>query len=268
MPRLLNAAIARTHSRLCVGLDPDPARAPRGVAHDPQGIVDYLRRVIDATADLACAYKPNLAFFEALGAREGAETLEATLRHIPTGVLTIADAKRGDIGHSSAMYARALFERSGFGAATVNPLMGADCVAPFLDYADRLSFLLCLTSNPGADDFLLHNGLYLQIARRAAEWNRAHGNVGLVVGATRPDSVAAIRAAAPTLPFLVPGVGTQGGEIDAIVRHGRDDQDEGLVFNVSRGILYAGTSASDYTDAARAAAQRYRDAINDVFDGA
>ena len=264
MTRLANQAIARSKSRLCVGLDPDPKRMPEGTKKDPEGIADYLCRIVDATAGLVCAYKPNLAFFEAMGA-EGVGALRRVLKQIPAGVLVIGDAKRGDIGNTSAQYAHALFEDWGFGAATVNPLMGGDCVEPFLEFKDRLSFLLCVTSNPGADDFLIPGKLYLRIAEKAREWNERYGNVGLVVGATRPEYVAEIRAAAPTLPFLIPGIGAQGGEIDAVAARGRDDQGEGLIFNVSRAILYAGTSAADSAGAARAAALKYRDAINWVM---
>ncbi|MCX7044949.1 MAG: orotidine-5'-phosphate decarboxylase [Candidatus Sumerlaeota bacterium] len=259
--RLLNAAIARTASRLCVGLDPDAKHLPAGMNKDAAGMRDYLLRVIEATHDLVCAYKPNLAFFEAMG-RQGYDILKEILAQIPGSVLTIGDAKRGDIGNTSKCYARALFEDLKFGAATVNPLMGSDCVEPFLEFKDRLCFLLCLTSNPGADDFLLPEKLYLRIARKAAEWNSRHGNVGLVVGATRPEYVAEIRAAAPALPFLIPGVGAQGGEIERVVQAGRDDEGQGLIFNVSRAILYAGTSADDFAVKAREAAMRYRDAMN------
>jgi len=266
-PRPVNRAIALTGSRLCIGLDPDPKRMPPGMPTDAEGIHDYLARVIDATSELAAAYKPNLAFFEAMG-RDGHDVVTELLRRIPPGVLTIADGKRGDIGNTSAQYARALFDTMKFGAATVNPLMGADCVSPFLDHADRVSFLLCLTSNPGAEDFLVPHQLYLTIARKAAQWNQRHGNVGLVVGATRPEFVAEIRSVAPTLPFLIPGVGAQGGEIEAVVRDGHDDEGEGLLFNVSRAVLYAGTSASDFAGAAASAARAYRDRIQAAFNAA
>ena len=261
MPRPVNEAIRRAASRLCVGLDPDPARMPKDMPSDPKGMTRHLCGVIEATADLVCAYKPNLAFFEAMG-REGYDALKEVLRRVPKGVLAIGDAKRGDIGNTSANYAKALFDDLCFGATTVNPLMGADCVEPFLKHEGRVSFLLCLTSNPGADDFLLPSKLYLRIAEKARQWNEQYGNVGLVVGATRPEYVAEIRAAAPTLPFLIPGIGAQGGEIESVAKAGRDDEGEGLIFNVARAVIYAGTSASDFAPAARAAALQYRDRIN------
>lgn len=262
----VNEAIEHAGSRLCVGLDPDAAKMPPGAGDNPKTMGDYLCRVVDATADLVCAYKPNLAFFEAMG-DEGGAALRTVLAHIPDGILTIADAKRGDIGNTSAKYASALFDDLAFDAATVNPLMGADCVGPFLAHEGRTSFLLCLTSNPGADDFLLPNELYLRIARKATEWNATHGNVGLVVGATRPEPVAEIRAAAPGLPFLIPGLGTQGGEIAAVVDNGRDADGEGLLFNVSRAILYAGADSDDPAAAVRNAATEYRNAINQAYSG-
>lgn len=264
MPRPVNEAIIRTRSRLCVGLDPDPARLPAGADPSPEGMSEYLCRIIDATADLACAYKPNLAFFEAMGP-EGDAALREVLGRVPEGALTIGDAKRGDIGNTSAMYARALFDDLGFDSTTVNPMMGYDCVEPFLEHKGRVSFLLCLTSNPGADDFLVPGDLYLRIAEKAGQWNEKYGNVGLVVGATRPEQVADIRAAAPSLPFLIPGIGAQGGEADEIVARGRDDEGEGLIFNVSRAVLYAGDTDANAADAARAAAERFAKGVNWLF---
>ena len=254
-------------SRLCIGLDPDPQRFPDGLSRDSEGALRLMGDIIDATADQVCAYKPNLAFFEAFGA-DGYALLRQTLARIPQDVLVIADAKRGDIGNTAAQYASALFDDLGAGAATVNPLMGHDCVRPFLAHADRVSFLLCLTSNPGADDFLLPGALYLSIARKAEAWNGEHGNVGLVVGATRPEHLSEIRAAAPSLPFLIPGLGAQGGEAEQVVRRGRNRDGEGLVFNVSRDVLYAGKKIEDFAAEARRAACAWNDRINAAFRAA
>lgn len=262
---LVNHHIAQTGSRLCVGLDPDFAKLPEGIDRNVQGVDQFLSAVIEATSDVVCAYKPNLAFFEAMG-REGYDLLKKLLAKVPDSVLTIGDGKRGDIGNTSARYAEALFEDFGFGSTTVNPMMGEDCVGPFLTHGKHLSFLLCLTSNPGAQDFILPEKLYLRIAKKAEEWNQAQGNVGLVVGATRPEYVAEIREAAPSLPFLIPGVGAQGGEIETVVKSGRDNEGEGLIFNVSRGVLYAGKTVDDYIETVRQAACDYNTRINEAFD--
>ncbi|MER3419586.1 MAG: orotidine-5'-phosphate decarboxylase [Chloroflexota bacterium] len=253
-------AAARNTSLLCVGLDPDPAQMP---AVEPDA---FLRAVIEATADLVCCYKPNLAFFEALG-RDGYRVLAETLAAVPPGIPVLGDAKRGDIGHTAAAYARALFDVWGFDAVTVNPWGGADALAPFLDRADRGVFIWCRGSNPGARDFqdlpvFTAEGarpLYEVVALRAQEWNR-HGNVGLVVGVTYPEEAARLRRLCPELPFLMPGLGAQGGDAAAAVR-AVDGTAGGFLINVSRQVLYA-SSGPDFAQAARTAAQRYRDEIN------
>ncbi len=255
-------AVQRNRSLVCVGLDPDPARMPEGL-----GVADFNRAIIDATADLVCAYKPNLAFYEALGT-DGNAALRETLQHIPAGIPVIADAKRGDIGNTAAAYARALFDDLGFDATTVSPYLGGDSLEPFLEYPDRGVFILCRTSNPGAADFqdLLceHEGslkpLYEIVALKAGSWNR-RGNVGLVVGATYPDELEAIRRQHPDIPFLVPGVGAQGGDVARTIRAGLDARGRGLVINSSRQILYA-SSGKDFAEAARDAASALRDEIN------
>jgi len=245
----LDAAIDDTGSLLCVGLDPVVERID-------QPIADFCRRIIDATQTAAVAFKPNSAFFEALGPA-GMADLVTVLRHVPDGRLMILDAKRGDIGSSAAAYARAVFRTLGADAVTVNPYLGGDAVAPFLADPAHGAFVLCHTSNPGAVDFQsLDVGgrpLYIEIARRAVTWD-AQGNVGLVVGATYPGALAAVRAEAPDLPFLVPGVGAQGGDLEEAVRAGRDVNERGLVLSSSRGILYAGDPATE--------AKKLRDAIN------
>ena len=273
----LTGAVRRAGSLVCIGLDPDPARVPETL----RGREDWLARfgagIVEATADLVCAYKPNLAFYEALGP-SGWAGLRATLAAVPDGVPVLVDAKRGDIGSSAERYAAALFEVLGCDAATVNPYMGFDAVEPFLAYGDRGVFVLCKTSNPGAADFqdLLcevdgtRRPLYEQVARAAVTWNR-RGNVGLVVGATQPEAFKTVRSIAPDLPLLVPGVGAQGGDLAVAVRGGVDARGEGLLVASSRAILYA-SAGDDWQAAARAAAQELRDAINGlreaVGDGA
>lgn len=258
-------ATAQTNagSLLCVGLDPDPAKLPPVLHGDDNAVTEFNRRIIEATADLVCAYKLNLAFYEAAG-EKGWSMLRRTLSYIPANVITIGDAKRGDIGNTAAMYAHALLVDLGFQAATVNPYMGFDSVEPFLRDPERGAFVLGLTSNPGAKDFqYLKVGarpLYERVVRKAASWN-ANGNCGLVVGATRPAELKRIRAMAPSMPILIPGVGAQGGDLKNAVRNGCDRDGLLALINAGRSILYASTG-DDFADAARRAATDLRDAIN------
>jgi orotidine-5'-phosphate decarboxylase len=257
--RLL-AVQERTDSALCVGLDVDPRRLPAGLAPDREGIGTFIRGIVNATSDLVCAYKPNLAFFEAMGGF-GFAALEDALKAIPSGIITIADGKRGDIGTTAERYATAMFRVLGFDAATINPYQGEDGVAPYIEDPARGAFLLCKTSNPGSADFqdlMCDDGerrapLYELVARRAVDWSGA-GNVGLVVGATFPEQLARVRRIAPDLPFLIPGVGTQGGEADEAMRLGADANGRLAVINVSRQVLYA-SDGSDWELAARREAE-------------
>jgi orotidine 5'-phosphate decarboxylase subfamily 2 len=251
----LAATCAAADSLVCVGLDPRPG------AHDD--LVAFCRRIIDATAPYAAAFKPNSAFFEVLGPG-GMGRLAEVIAHVPPGKVVILDAKRGDIGSTAEAYAHAAFTQLGAHAITVNPYLGGDAVAPFLADPERGAFVLCHTSNPGATDFqTLDVGggpLYLAVAREAVRWN-THGNAGLVVGATYPAALAAVRAAAPDLPILVPGIGAQGGDLAVAVTAGLDAHGGGLLINSSRGILYAddpGAAARDLRDAIRAARDRRR----------
>ncbi|MBI2857175.1 MAG: orotidine-5'-phosphate decarboxylase [Chloroflexi bacterium] len=256
----LLAASRRNHSLLCLGLDPDPELMPE------VGVFDFNRAIIEATADLVCAYKPNLAFYEALGP-PGLEALLKTLECVPNGIPTIGDAKRGDIGNTARMYARALFSTFGFDAATVNPYLGTDSLEPFLEYHEKGVFVLCRTSNPGSRDFqsLGCGGdparpLYLEVARRAKEWNR-HGNVGLVVGATQPADLGLVRELCPDMPLLIPGVGPQGGDLAAAVGRGVDANGEKALLVSSRQVLYA-SRGPDFAAAAMEAARKLRDDAN------
>lgn len=255
----LASAVERNRSRVCIGLDPDPDRFPEGIRSADDAIVKFTRTIVERTADVVCAYKLNLAFYEAAGPA-GMEALERTVRTIPGGIPVIGDAKRGDIDHTARMYARALFDYYRFDAVTVNPYQGRDAVQPFLDYRDRGVFVLCLTSNPSAREFqnafIDGRPLYLAVAEAARRWNE-HGNVGLVVGATNAASLRDIRAVAPDLPLLIPGIGAQGGDLKTVMAYGGD----ALLINSSRSILYA-SSGPDFADAARHAAVALRDEIN------
>jgi orotidine-5'-phosphate decarboxylase len=257
--------LARAHetsgSLVCVGLDPDPAKLPKDLA-GAERFYAFNRRIVDATAGIAAAYKPQIAFYSALGAED---QLAASIRYIrerAPAALVILDAKRNDIGNTAEAYAREAFDRYGADAVTVNPYMGGDSVRPFLSRPDRGAILLCRTSNPGARDFqdLLVDGLplYRRVAERAAgQWN-AHGNLMLVVGATYPREMADLRRAHPEVPFLVPGIGAQGGDLDATLAAGLDAHGAGLLISSSRNIIYAGDGASG---AIREAAVELRTAI-------
>jgi orotidine-5'-phosphate decarboxylase len=249
-------------SLVCVGLDPDPAKLPKDL-EGAQPLHAFDRRIVDATADIAAAYKPQIAFYSALGAEA---ELVASIRYIrerAPAALVILDAKRGDIGNTAEAYAREAFDRYGADAVTVNPYMGEDSVRPFLARPDCAAILLCRTSNPGAEDFqdLLVDGLplYRRVAQRAAaHWN-THGNLMLVVGATYPREMADLRMAHPEVPFLVPGIGAQGGDLDAILTAGLDAHGAGLLINSSRNIIFAGGGEAG---AIRAAATDLCTAIN------
>lgn len=263
----LHRAETQNQSLLCVGLDPEPSRFPDGMARDAEGIYAFCLRIVEATADLVLAFKPQIAYFAAHRAEAQLERLIQRMRQIAPQVPIILDAKRGDIGSTAEQYARETFERYQADAVTLSPFMGLDSVEPYLRYPGKGAFLLCRTSNPGGDD--LQNQrlasvdgqprVYEHIARLAAgPWNR-NGQLGLVVGATYPQEVERVRALAPTLPLLIPGVGAQGGDADATVRAGWRP-DGPIVVNSSRAILYA-SNGTDFADAARAAAQTTRDAL-------
>ena len=261
-------------SLVCVGLDVDPALMPIA------DVSAFNRAIVDATKDLVCAYKPNIAFYEALGL-EGLEALRDTVAHIrkvAPEVALLCDAKRGDIDSTGIKYAQAIFDYWGFDAVTVNGYMGGESLSPFFDYADKGIFVLCRTSNPGAREFqdaIVQTEcgtmpLYEWVAARASEWN-ANGNVGLVMGATSPDQLRAVRQRCPGMPILIPGVGAQGGELEASVKNGIDRAASGqaaaprILVNSARGIIYADRSADAFADAARNAAANLRDDINRVL---
>jgi orotidine-5'-phosphate decarboxylase len=252
-------------SLLCVGLDPDPTRFPAHLRAADDPIFEFCRAIVDATADLVCAFKPQIAYFASQRAEDQLESLVAHVRRQHPAVPVILDAKRGDIGSTAEHYAREAFERYGAHAVTLSPYMGFDSIQPYLAYADRGAFLLCRTSNAGGADLqMLDVGgerLYEKLTRLAASnWN-SNGQLGLVVGATYPSELARVRALAGELPLLVPGIGAQGGDIDASVRAGQTTTGDGIIINSSRAILYAGHE-DDFAAQARAVAQRTRDEIN------
>ncbi len=259
----LELAVATSGSLVCVGLDPDLARLPREFAGAPEALLAFNRRIIDATADLAAAFKPQIAFYSALG--KEAE-LAASIRYIrerAPHALVILDAKRGDIGNTAEAYASEAFDRYGADAVTVNPYMGEDSVRPFLARRDRGAILLCRTSNSGARDFqdLLVDGLplYRRVAERAdRQWNE-HRNLMLVVGATYPGEMAELRRAHPGLWFLVPGIGAQGGDLNGTLAAGLAADGRGMLISSSRGIIFAGGGAHD---AIRGAAAELHAGIN------
>ena len=267
--RQLEAAWAANDSLLCVGIDPDLARIPAVLKDKPHAILEFGRAIVDATADLVCAFKPQIAYFHAERAEEQLEELIAYIHRRHPGIPVILDAKRGDVGSTAEQYAREAFERYNADAVTISPFLGHDSVTPYTDHADRGVIILCRTSNPGGSDlqFLEIDGpagrerLYQRIARVVAhDWN-GNGNCALVVGATFPEELAEVRRIVGDLPLLVPGIGAQGGDIEATVQAGRTARGAGLIISSSRAILYA-SAGEDFAVAARAAASATRDAIN------
>lgn len=261
MQKLTNAT-QKNESLLCVGLDPDPELMPEKV-----GVFEFNQAIIDATSHLVCAYKLNLAFYEALS-DEGLDALKRTIKYIPADIPVIGDAKRGDIGNTARAYARAIFANFSFDAATVNPYLGFDSVEPFIQYRDKGVFILCRTSNAGALDFQSlrcetgagYQPLFELVALKASQWN-VHGNIGLVVGATYPEELRLIRENHPDMPLLIPGIGAQGGDLATTVHYGVDARGEKAIINSSRQIIYA-SRGKDFAQAAGNAALSLRDEIN------
>ncbi|MDR0183565.1 orotidine-5'-phosphate decarboxylase [Lysobacter arvi] len=253
-------------SLVCVGLDPEPAKFPAKFGGNADAVFDFCRDIADATAQYACAFKPQIAHFAALGAEDALQRLIAHIHARHPGVPVILDSKRGDIGSTAQHYAAEAFDRYAADAVTANPYLGRDSVQPFLDRADRGVVVLCRTSNPGAGDLqdLMIDGrpLYQHVAEKVArEWN-THGNCSLVVGATWPAQLKEVRAiVGDDVPFLVPGVGAQGGDVEAVVTNAKNAAGTGLMVSSSRAILYA-SKGDDYAEAAANAARELRDQIN------
>ncbi len=267
MPFISRIEIAQqaNNSLLCVGLDPELEKFPAHLQEHPDAVFEFNRAIIDATADVVCCFKPQIAHFAALSAEHA---LLRLIQHIHTNhptIPVILDAKRGDIGSTAEKYAQEAFVRYGADAVTLNPYLGKDSVDPFLKFAEKGVVLLCRTSNPGAKDIqdLDCNGkpLYQRVAETIAhDWN-GNKNCLLVVGATWPAQLAEVRAIVGDIPFLVPGVGAQGGDVEQIIKHGRGKNSDALIISSSRAILYAG-EGQEFAEAARAAAIRQRDEIN------
>ncbi|HCL31847.1 MAG TPA: orotidine-5'-phosphate decarboxylase [Candidatus Latescibacteria bacterium] len=265
----LAGAVERHESLVCVGLDPVPERLPAGISRDAEGIAKFNHRLIEATADIACCFKPNFPFYGALGA-PGFEALKKTIDAVPDDVPVLLDCKVGDIGSTADRWAHMVFVELGADAVVVNPYMGTDALTPFLEYEDRGVFVLCHTSNPGAAEFqrLSLDGapLFEHVVRKTLEWDETHNNCGIVVGATQAGSMARLRRLAPDLPFLVPGVGSQGGDLQGAVSDGLRADGAGLLINASRSIIFASDGA-DFPEAARQAAETLRQQINSVRKG-
>lgn len=265
----LSGAWASNNSLLCVGLDPDIDKIPSHLQGQPDAITQFCKAIIDATADLACAFKPQIAYFAAQGAERQLEDICTYLRNTYPHIPIVLDAKRGDIGATAEQYAREAFERYGADAVTVNPYMGFDSVAPYLEWVDRGVIVLCRTSNPGGSDlqFLNVDGvpLYQHVAKMVTQkWNQ-NGQCALVVGATFPGELAQVRALVGDMPLLVPGIGAQGGDIKATVEAGKTASGSGMMISSSRAILYAKPDLAlgeQFAQAARRVARETRDVIN------
>lgn len=264
----LQSAWASQGSMLCVGFDPDPKRLPAVFQGKPEGIFEFCREISDATADTVCSFKPQFAYFASQRAEAQLEKLTRYLKDKYPHIPVILDSKRGDIGSTADHYALEAFERYGADAVTVNPYMGFDTIEPYLKHADKGVIVLCRTSNPGGSDLqflnVAPNGepLYLHVAKLAAQQWNASGQISLVVGATFPEEIAKVRAIVGKMPLLIPGIGAQGGDIDATVKAGSipNKPGTGMMINSSRAILYA-SSGSDFAEAARKVAITTRDAL-------
>jgi orotidine-5'-phosphate decarboxylase len=249
-------------SRLCVGLDVDPQKYPSSLNGKHESTFEFNKGVIDSTLDMVCAYKPNAAFYEAMG-EPGLLALKETIKYIDGRVPVILDVKRGDIGNTGSKYASAAYEDLQADAVTLSPYMGFDSIEPFMKYEDKGIFLLCLTSNAGSADFQLEpqgDPLFARVARKAVEWDDGSGALGLVVGATHPGTVDRVRELAGELPFLLPGIGAQGGAIESVNAAEVNGDGLGVVVNASRGVIYAG-SGDNWREEVRNAASQLKDSI-------
>jgi orotidine-5'-phosphate decarboxylase len=263
----LSAHILQKNSFLCVGLDPSIDKIPSHLMKEEDPIFAFNREIIDSTEPYAVAYKPNVAFYEALGSK-GWEALEKTLAYIPDGIFTIADAKRGDIGNTSTLYAKAFFENLSADAVTVAPYMGKDSVTPFLAFPDKWVILLALTSNEGSFDFQLFenaqgSALYKEVLEKSQQWGTLD-NLMYVVGATRGEKIAEIRKIVPDHFLLVPGVGAQGGNLEEVAKYGMNSA-VGLLVNSSRGIIYA-SSGKDFAQSAAKEAEKLQLEMKQLLD--
>jgi orotidine-5'-phosphate decarboxylase len=262
----LNMLISSKSSLLCIGLDPDMDKIPAEIRYQPNPIKTFTEKIVEATKEVVVAYKANLAFYECEGVN-GIEALENLRTVIPDDVLLILDGKRADISNSARMYAKAYFRECGADAITVNPYMGYDAIEPFIQDATKGVFVLALTSNSGSDDFqnlqVGKDALYQVVARKTDKWNTKN-NMGLVVGASDSEGMEIIRRTTPMLPFLVPGIGAQGGKLEEVLAKGRDQNGTGMLINVGRDILYAAND-SNFAEKAREKAEKYNREINGII---
>lgn len=271
--KYLNAS-QKNNSLVCIGLDSDLNKIPKFLSKSRDTLFEFNKQIIDATADLVCAYKPNMAFYEVWGS-SGITSLKKTIQYIPNHIPVILDAKRGDIGNTNKMYAKEIFEYFGADATTVSPYLGEDSIAPFAEYKDNLTFVLCLTSNPGAKDFQLleveekpsinkeGKPLYKVVAGKVKDWNK-NNNLGLVIGATFPEQLKEIREMVGDMPILIPGVGAQGGDLEKVVQYGTTKNGKMAIINSSREIIFA-SSEKDFDQKAREKALDLRDSINQAL---
>lgn len=262
-----NTIVEKNNSLLCIGLDPDMEKLPLHLQNDPDSFFAFNKAIIDATHDLVCCYKPNIAFYAAFG-EKGLQSLIATTTYLKehySDIPILLDAKRGDIGNTAEKYAGEVFDVIGADGVTVNPYMGQDTLEPFLNRRDKGIFVLCRTSNAGAGDFqdLEVDGtpLYMRVAKSVATWNQQFGNCAMVVGATWPEQLAKVRELVPDMPLLIPGIGSQGGDLEKTLQNGLTQDKKGLLISVSRGILYA-SSGEDFAQKAREKAAEIQDTIN------
>lgn len=261
----LSTIVSKNNSLLCVGLDSDGGKIPKfllGTSKNP--LIDFNKGIIDATKDLVCAYKLNMAFYEVDGAK-GVEALEKTIQYIPRNILIILDGKRNDIGNTAQKYAQSLFETLKADAITINPYLGKDGVSPFLEYKEKCSFILCRTSNPSAGDFqdlmVSSTPVYQIVAQKIREWDTKK-NCGAVVGATYPEELKTVRSIlGDDIPILIPGVGKQGGDVEKTVRNGTNSHGELALINSSREIIFAGDD-EEFAEQARTKAESVRNEIN------
>ncbi len=260
----MNKIQGKNKSLLCIGLDTNICKMPAFIRKSKNPQFEFNKKIIEATKDLVSAYKLNLAFYESAG-KLGYETIHKTLECIPKNIITIGDGKRGDIGNTAEQYAKIIFDDWGFDAATVSPYMGKDSIEPFIQSEKQCAFLLALTSNPGAKDFqyldVKGRPLYEHVVAKATRWNKSK-NIGLVVGATHPSELKRIRTMAPDMPLLIPGIGTQKGDIESTIRYGCDKNGELAIINISRAIIYA-SSDKNFSVKARDVASNYRNQFNE-----
>jgi orotidine-5'-phosphate decarboxylase len=258
----LDTASQKNNSLLCIGLDVDLKKMPASLLNKSDPIFDFNKSIIDSTKDLVCAYKPNIAFYEMYGIY-GLQALIKTIEYASDDIPIILDAKRGDIGHTASAYAKSIFDIYKADATTINPYMGFDSIEPFIEYKEKGIFILCLTSNPSNKDFQTvgeKEPLYKNVARHIKQWNM-NLNCGLVVGATNPDELKEIRTIAGDMPILIPGIGAQGGDLQASVRFGCNKKGDRAIINSSRNIIFA-SSGEDFAGAARVAARKLKEEIN------